>query len=231
MIYTTKKNVGSLDDLSGLKMRIGGGIVSEIAQRLGMIGVQAPSPQVYEILANGVADGILFPAESVPFFRIDEVIRHGVSVPGGLYNTSFFVVMNRDVWNRLSDEDKAAIDSVSGEAMARMAGKAWDAADAAGTETMLEKGVTLSKADDAMTAAITEKLDGINAGFMEAAKAAGHRRPGRDGHAQGRGRRGQMSTPAKGTAPTPRRVTAPGHPASRAGRDWACPSSPPCCSW
>ena len=47
------------------------------------------------------------------------------------------------------------------------------AADAAGTKTMLDKGVTLSKADDSMTAAITEKLEGVNAGFMEAAKAAG----------------------------------------------------------
>ncbi|MHC5655547.1 TRAP transporter substrate-binding protein [Stappia sp. ICDLI1TA098] len=173
MIYTTKKEVASLDDLSGLKMRIGGGIVSEVASRLGMIGVQAPSPQVYEILSNGVADGILFPAESVPFFRIDEVIRHGISVPGGLYNTSFFVIMNRDSWNRLSDEDKAAIDKVSGEAMARLAGKAWDAADAAGTKTMLDKGVTLAAADDAMTAAIVEKLEGINDGFLAAAKAAG----------------------------------------------------------
>lgn len=173
MIYTTKTGVTSLDALAGLKMRIGGGIVADIAQRLGMVGVQAPSPQVYEILANGVADGILFPAESVPFFRIDEVIRHGLAVPGGLYNTSFFVVTNQDTWNKLSDADKAAIDGVSGEALARLAGKAWDAADAAGTKVMLDKGVALTTADAALTAAIAEKLDGVNAGFLEAAKAVG----------------------------------------------------------
>ncbi|WP_306030833.1 TRAP transporter substrate-binding protein [Stappia sp. MMSF_3263] len=173
MIYTTDKKVATVDDLSGLKMRIGGGIVAEIASRLGMVGVQAPSPQVYEILSNGVADGILFPAESVPFFRIDEVIRNGVSVPGGLYNTSFFVVMNQASWDKLSDADKAAIDGVSGEAMARMAGKAWDAADAAGTKVMTDKGVALTQADAAMTAAITEKLAGVENGFLEAATAGG----------------------------------------------------------
>lgn len=173
MIYTTSKPVNGVADLEGLKMRIGGGIVSQIADRLGMVGVQAPSPQVYEILANGVADGILFPAESVPFFRIDEVVRHGVSVPGGLYNTSFFVVMNRRSWDRLSDADKAAIDAVSGEAMARMAGQAWDAADAAGLKIMEEKGVALSSADAAMTEAVRAELAGVEQGFLDAAAAAG----------------------------------------------------------
>lgn len=94
MIFTTGKPVTRIGDTQGLKMRIGGGVVAEVAKRLGMVGVQAPSPQVYEILSNGVADGILFPAESVPFFRIDEIVRHGTAVPGGLYNTSFFVIMN-----------------------------------------------------------------------------------------------------------------------------------------
>lgn len=173
MIYTTAKPVAKLTDAAGLKMRIGGGIVAEVAERLGMVGVPAPSPQVYEILANGVADGILFPAESVPFFRIEEVIRHGVSVPGGLYNTSFFVVMNAKTWNRLSDEDKAAIDSVSGEAMARLAGAAWDAADEAGLAVMTEKGVTLTEADEAMTAELADALAGIEDGFLAAAQERG----------------------------------------------------------
>ncbi|WP_425089259.1 TRAP transporter substrate-binding protein [Stappia sp.] len=173
MIYTTDTPVSSVADLAGLKMRIGGGVVAKIAERLGMVGVQAPSPQVYEILANGVADGILFPAESVPFFRIDEVVRNGVSVPGGLYNTSFFVVMNRRTWDGLSEEDKAAIDSVSGEAMARLAGQAWDVADAAGTKVMTDKGVALSQADAAMTAELEEKLAGIEQDFLDAAAKSG----------------------------------------------------------
>ncbi|MBA5777201.1 TRAP transporter substrate-binding protein [Stappia sp. F7233] len=172
-IYTTAKPVTSLADMEGLKMRIGGGVVAEIAKRLGMVGVQAPSPQVYEILSNGVADGILFPAESVPFFRIDEVIRYGTNVPGGLYNTSFFVIMNQQSWDKLTDAEKAAIDKVSGEALARLAGQAWDAADEAGTKVMADKGVAISVADEALTAAIAEKLAGVEDGFLAAARDAG----------------------------------------------------------
>jgi len=173
LIFTTGKPVTSIGDAAGLKMRIGGGVVAEVAQRLGMVGVQAPAPQVYEILSNGVADGILFPAESVPFFKIDEIIRHGTAVPGGLYNTSFFVIMNQATWDGLSAEDQAAIESVSGEAMARLAGKAWDAADAAGMTVMKDKGVAFTTADGAFAAALEEKLAGVEAGFLAAAAAAG----------------------------------------------------------
>lgn len=172
-IYTTKKPVTKIEDADGLKMRIGGGVVAEVAKRLGMVGVQAPSPQVYEILSNGVADGILFPAESVPFFKIDGIVRYGTSVPGGLYNTSFFVVMNQATWDGLAAADKAAIDGVSGEAMARLAGKAWDAADAAGTAAMKDKGVAFATTDKAFTDALAVRLKGVEDGFIAAAKEAG----------------------------------------------------------
>lgn len=173
MIFTTKAPVTKIADTEGLKMRIGGGVVAEVAKRLGMVGVQAPSPQVYEILSNGVADGILFPAESVPFFKIDGIIKYGTSVPGGLYNTSFFVIMNEGTWDKLSAEDKAAIDGVSGEAMARLAGKAWDAVDAEGMKTMTAKGVKFTTADAAFTKALADKLAGVEDGFLAAAKDSG----------------------------------------------------------
>ena len=173
MIFTSKTPVAEIAATEGLKMRIGGGVVAEVAKRLGMVGVQAPSPQVYEILSNGVADGILFPAESVPFFKIDTIVKHGTSVPGGLYNTSFFVVMNQASWDRLSAAEKAAVDGVSGEAMARLAGKAWDAADAAGMKTMAGKGVAFVTADKAFAGALTARMAGIEDGFLAAAKDAG----------------------------------------------------------
>ena len=51
---------------------------------------------------------------------------------GGLYNVSFFMVMNQAKFDSMSDADKAAIDEVSGETLVRMAGQAWDTADEAG---------------------------------------------------------------------------------------------------
>ncbi|MEM9224565.1 MAG: TRAP transporter substrate-binding protein [Pseudomonadota bacterium] len=172
-IYTTGDAVGSLAQADGRKMRVGGGLANMVAQRLGMVPVSAPAPQVYEILSNGVADGILFPPESVPFFKIDSVLKSGVTVPGGLYNTSFFMIMNADTWNGLSAEDKAAIDGLSGVSLARRAGKAWDAADAQGFETMKAAGMSVSKASDAFTGDLETTLSGVDKVFLDAAAEKG----------------------------------------------------------
>ena len=131
-LFTTDRAVTPLSELSGAKIRVAGAITDQLVQGLGMVSVQAPSSESYELLSNGVADGIVFPYESVPFFRLDDVVKNGLRVEGGMYNVSFFFVMNQARFDSLSEADRAAIDKVSGEALVRMAGKAWDAADAAG---------------------------------------------------------------------------------------------------
>ena len=156
-IFLRGREVGDENVMTGAKMRVGGGIVSDVATALGATPVQAPSSKAYELLSGGVADGILFPFESVSFFKLDGVVDRGLTVPGGLYNTSFFVVMNRAKWDALSDADKAAIDKVSGEALARLAGQAWDAADKAGRDAMAGK-VEITEASDAQMKAFESKL-------------------------------------------------------------------------
>ncbi|WP_226577389.1 TRAP transporter substrate-binding protein [Acuticoccus sediminis] len=159
-IFTEGVDLSAEMPLQGTKIRVGGGIAGDVAAALGAAPVLAPSSKSYELLSGGVADGILFPFESVTFFKLDSLLDAGLTVPGGLYNTSFFVVMNKARWESLSDEDKAAIDQVSGEALARMAGSAWDAADAAGRDAM--KGhITLSAATDAQVDAFTKALQPV----------------------------------------------------------------------
>ncbi|ESR25339.1 TRAP transporter substrate-binding protein [Lutibaculum baratangense] len=162
-VYTTGTEVDGIDDLQGLKLRTGGGIVNAIAKELGAVPLLEPSSKTYEILSAGIADGILFPHESVPFFRLDGIVRHGAIVPRGLYNTSFFVAMNEAVWDGLSPEDQEAVMSVSGEAFARRAGQAWDAADAAGREKMVAAGISFVTLSDDEVARIAEKLKPVEA--------------------------------------------------------------------
>ena len=147
-LFTTSRDVTPLDALSGAKIRVAGAVTNQLAEEMDMVPLQAPSPKTYELLSGGVADGIFFPSESVPFFKLNSIVTKALRVPGGLYNVSFFFVMNQGAWDALSDEDKAAINSVSGEALARMAGQAWDAADEAGLAAMEGK-VAFHDATDA----------------------------------------------------------------------------------
>lgn len=136
LLFTKGVPVTPLEELSGAKIRVAGNITNKLAEAMGMVSIQAPSPQSYEILSGGVADGIFFPVESVPFFGLESLVDTALRAPGGLYNVSFFFVMNQAKFDSLSPEDQAAIEEISGEAFARMAGQAWDAADAAGMEVI-----------------------------------------------------------------------------------------------
>lgn len=151
-IFLKSGDVSSADALKGVKLRVGGGIVHEVASALGAVPVEGPSSKAYELLSQGVADGILFPYESVNFFKLIPQLNDAISVPGGLYNTSFYIVMNKAKWESLEPAQQDAIDSVTGEALARMAGQMWDAADAAGKAAM-EGEITITPATDEQLAA------------------------------------------------------------------------------
>ena len=159
-LFTTERAVSPLEELKGAKIRVAGAVTDQLVQGLDMVSVQAPSSESYELLSNGVADGIVFPYESVPFFKLDGLVKHGLRVPGGMYNVSFFFVMNQAKYDSLSEADRAAIDSVSGEALAHLAGKAWDAADAAGLAALDGK-VAFHDASEAEIATFQTDADAI----------------------------------------------------------------------
>ena len=139
------KKYESLDNIKGLKVRIGGGIAQSSSKALGLVPLQAPVTKAYELLSGGVADGIQLPSESISFFKLDRIIKQGFIFDGGLYNVSMFLVMNKKKWNKLSQDDQKAINSVSGEALAKMAGKAWDKADDKGIDASIKNGIILKK--------------------------------------------------------------------------------------
>lgn len=161
-LFTTAKPVSPVSGLQGAKIRVAGPVTNELVKNLGMVAIQAPSSESYELLHNGVADGIVFPYESVPFFKLDDTVKQALTVEGGMYNVSFFFAMNQARYDSLSEADRAAIDKVSGEALVRMAGQAWDAADAAGRE-VLEGKVNFTAAEGEDLAALQAASDSIYA--------------------------------------------------------------------
>ena len=173
IVLNTKKPVGKVEDLSGMKFRVGGGMVNEIAKSLGMNVTLKPAPESYELLSTGVMDGTLFPAESVESFKIDKVIKYATTFPGGLYNTSFVFMMNQAKYDALPADVKKAVDEMSGEFAARMMGRGWDKVDRRGLAFMQASGVQFTKADAAFIAAVKGKTGGLEAAWVKAAEAKG----------------------------------------------------------
>jgi len=161
------KKYESLDNIKGLKVRIGGGIAQSSSKALGLVPLQAPVTKAYELLSGGVADGIQLPSESISFFKLDRIIKQGFIFDGGLYNVSMFLVMNKKKWNKLSQDDQKAINSVSGEALAKMAGKAWDKADDKGIDASLKNGIILKKLSEDDKIMVTQLLTPIIENTLE----------------------------------------------------------------
>jgi TRAP-type C4-dicarboxylate transport system substrate-binding protein len=172
-VFQTKFPLSALSDLNGRKFRVPGGIAKIVAQRLGIVPVGAPAPKVYNMLQQGVVDGVLMPPETAKTFRLMEVTTHMTLVPEGLYYSGFYLVMNQATFDKLSKEDQAAIEKASGENFVRAAGKVWDSADGPAMAQAKKIGVTVQTASAEMRAAIKGKLGGINEAWAEAAAKKG----------------------------------------------------------
>ncbi len=173
LINNSKKTVSSVADLKGMKLRVGGGVVNDVAKALDAVPLLKPASKSYELLSHGVADGTLLPAESIMSFKIQDLVKHTTVVPGGLYNVSFFLVMNRDRFADLSEQDQKAIMSVSGESFAVMAGKAWDAADKAALEAAKANGNEIVVANDAFIADVKARTAHLEGEWVKEASKRG----------------------------------------------------------
>ncbi|MFY7973794.1 MAG: TRAP transporter substrate-binding protein [Rubrivivax sp.] len=177
MVFNTKRPIAKVEDLSGLKFRVGGGMVNEMSKALGINATLKPAPESYELLSTGVMDGTLFPAESVEGFKIDKIIRHATRFPGGLYNTSFVFMMNPAKYDSLPADVKKVVDELSGEFAARLFGRGWDKVDRRGMAFMQASGVQFVSADAAFVKAVGERTAPVIDNWVKAAEAKGLKDP------------------------------------------------------
>jgi TRAP-type C4-dicarboxylate transport system substrate-binding protein len=173
MVFNTKKPVARVEDLQGLKWRVGGGIVNDIAKVVGMNVTLKPATDNYELLSSGVMDGTLLPAESIEAFKIDKIIKHATSFPGGLYNTAFVFMMNPAKYDKLSADEKKAVDAASGEVASRIFGRHWDKADLRAYGLMQANNVQITKADAKFVADLKAKTGPLETQWVKDAEAKG----------------------------------------------------------
>ena len=159
-LYNNKREVLKLDELKGIKFRIPNRMVSEALKLFGAVPVAGPVTQLRNGLAKGVYDGTGFTDEAVYNFKISKFIKYVTRFPGGLYNTSFFCVMNKNAWNKIAKEDQAAVMKLSGAAYGARLGVVWDRYDNAapaklkadGAKYHVLEGSALAKAKSTLAA-------------------------------------------------------------------------------
>jgi TRAP-type C4-dicarboxylate transport system substrate-binding protein len=169
----TKKPVNSINDVQGLKIRTGGGVAEKVARALGASAFVKPAPESYELLSSGVADGVFFPMESIVSFKLETVLAQATLFPGGMYSSAFGFFMNEDKWNKLPKQDQEAIEKISGEHIAWLAGKSWDDADQKGMDALKKSGVKIVNANPEFVAEVKKRSAPIIDEWITAASAKG----------------------------------------------------------
>ncbi len=144
------KPVVTPKDIQGLNFRAPGPTLLAAIETLGATPVGGiTAPTIAESMSRGLIDGTLSQWGAISTFRIGEVARHYLRAPLGA--TPLLVVMNRDKYDSLSDEAKAAIDTHSGAVFSDIFGKAFDGnIKTAGEKEMAREGITLNTAEGAL---------------------------------------------------------------------------------
>lgn len=128
-LHFGKKSVKTLEDLTGLKIRVNSRICAKTITALGAIPVQMPAPAVPEAVAKGVVDGVSLPWEVTTSLKLQEITKTTTEVPphkSSHTNAAFVFAMSQAKYDSLSPDLKKVIDQNSGIKLAKWVGKIWD---------------------------------------------------------------------------------------------------------
>ncbi|HRN76103.1 TRAP transporter substrate-binding protein [Ottowia sp.] len=137
----SKRDVKTPDDLKGLKMRTMENPVHITAYKaLGIITTPMAFPEVFTALQQGTVDGQENPLSVIISAKFDQVQKH-LSLTGHVYSPAIFV-MNKAVFDKLSDADKKAFIEAAKEGTKANRAKV-DEDDAKGVADLRSKGMTV----------------------------------------------------------------------------------------
>lgn len=120
----TKKPVRKLEDLKGMEIRATG-LSAKTLECVGATPIAMPQSDAYDALSKGMVKGNLGPIEVLQGWKQAEVTKYITKSPF-LYNTLFFVTMNKDKWDSLSPENQKIVEEVTAKFFDEVAAGLWD---------------------------------------------------------------------------------------------------------
>jgi TRAP-type C4-dicarboxylate transport system substrate-binding protein len=144
-VHTTGKQIKTLADFKGLKMRAPTRQTNKLLAALGASPVGMPLPAIPDAVSKGTIDGFLLPWEVMPSLKLHELVKfHSETDPSrpALYSAVFVFAMNQARYDSLPADLKKVIDNNSGAALSQQIGKIWDGSQAAGRKAAQDRGNT-----------------------------------------------------------------------------------------
>ncbi len=119
-----RKEIKSVADFKGMKMRLGGGLVGEVMQKLGAVPQSLPGGEIYQALEKGTIDAAEwvgpYDDQKLGFNKVAPFYYYPGWWEGGP-EVDFFI--NQKAFDALSAENKAIVDAASALAATDMLSK------------------------------------------------------------------------------------------------------------
>lgn len=146
VLHFRDKEVKTLADLKGMKVRAPSRLGNKLLASLGATPVGMPVPQMAESLSKGVIEGALVPWEVVPATKTHELTRYHLQAGNehALTTATMVFLMNQKKYDSLPPELKKVIDDNSGREMSAWVSAQFKDADTAGREAATSRGNTVN---------------------------------------------------------------------------------------
>lgn len=173
--FLLKDGIESLADLEGRKLRSPGPIYNEVIEEIGGVEVSLPVSDLYDAMDRGIVDGTVMAPSALISFRLMEVTNQIVKM--NMYTTPLIFFANLDLWNKVSEEDQAAIMELV-ETFPRRIGEQYDAEVEHAMNEAQEAGKSIITLPEEEMAQFHSMVEPLIDGWIEKLEAQG--KPGRE---------------------------------------------------
>jgi len=154
-ILICNKEVKSLADMEGVKVRMPGSVHSSWAKSVGAVPVSVPSSEMFTGLEKGQLDCAANAANDLKNRSLWDVAKYVTTVDLGRYSAGWQYGMNADSWAGLSPKERRLLLDTFAESIVKTT-NAYDAAAAQGLSEAPGQGVNIITPDEDLRTAISD---------------------------------------------------------------------------
>ncbi|MEO8506997.1 MAG: TRAP transporter substrate-binding protein DctP [Betaproteobacteria bacterium] len=115
--FSKREKLSSIDDLKGQKLRTVGGVMSQTLDKLGAVGVQMASPEIYESLARGTVEGLVYAYSPLFSGGLQKLVKSSIA-DVNFGGASYSYVMNKQKFSALPADVQKILLSAGQDTMA-----------------------------------------------------------------------------------------------------------------
>jgi TRAP-type C4-dicarboxylate transport system substrate-binding protein len=158
-LMTSRKVVRNLEDVKGLKIRIGSDTTKATAEALGSVPILMAINELYDSLQKGVVDGTLLGTSAIRTFKLQNLLK-GLTI-GNFFVNAHALGINKNSWAKIPAEDQKIIMDLAGLRLAKITGLKFDSEGQVGYDDAKAAGVEIVQLPPAEMSRWTGAVGGI----------------------------------------------------------------------